>query len=1222
MITNEKKRISKDENWKSNDDWLTDSSKSREWEKLYRGRWEHDRIVRSTHGVNCTGSCSWQIYVKNGIITWETQQTDYPSLGKDFPDYEPRGCPRGASFSWYVYSPQRVKYPYIRAELLRSWREMRKKYDDPIKAWGNLVSDKEAREGYVKARGKGGFVRSSWDEISELIAAAMHSTIKRYGPDRIAGVSPIPAMSMVSFASGARFLSLVGGTMLSFYDWYADLPPASPQIWGEQTDVPESADWYNSKYFIIWGTNLPMTRTPDAHFMTEARYNGTKVVGISPDYAEYIKFSDLWLPARAGTDGALALAMAHVIVKEFYVDRQEGYFTDYVRKYTDLPFLVTLEKNGNSYKSGRFLNASDLGNEEKHSQWKPVIWDESRNGPCVPTGSAGYRWDGSGKWNLDMKDSSGAEFSPVLSFIENRDEAASVEFPFFQDDKSIIYTREVPVKKLKLHDGSTVLITTVFDLFAANLGVSRGLSGEYPTDYDDKVPYTPAWQEDITGVGRSMAIKVAREFADNAAKTKGKSMIALGAGTNHWYNSDLIYRSIISLVLLTGCQGVNGGGWAHYVGQEKVRPLEGWSALAFANDWIRPQRLQNATAFYYLISNQFNYDQKIDPESVSPFHGKYSDMHPLDMLSLSTRLGWTSSYPQFDRNPLEIVREAREAGNETDDEVFRYVVDQVREGKLKFAMENPDEPKNSAKVFFSWRSNLLGANGKGHEYFLKHMLGTSGHPLGEPNVEWKPETVTVADTPPEGKLDLFINLDFRMSGTSVYSDIVLPAATWYEKYDISSTDLHPYVHPFTPAISPPWETRSDWNIFRTLARSFSDMAHGMPEVEDIVSTAQLHDTPDEISQPLGKVVDWRENHGDILPGRNFPKLSLIKRDYSKVYDKMVTIGPLSEKNLITKGIQISGEKAYSEIREKLPSSRYKGPGEGRPLIEDERNVVETILTFSGATNGRRSQEEWKALGEKVGHDLTGMISGDEEVDYSLQDLIAQPRRAMPTPVWSGTEKGGRRYSPFTVNIEENIPWRTLTGRQHFYLDHEIFLEFAEGLPTYKPPLGPDSYALPPDMLGQKGTYMNVRYLTPHQKWGIHSTYTDTPMMLTLFRGGQVVWFNEDDGKSIGVKDNDWVEVFNNNGAIACRAVLTYRIPRGVAFMYHAQDRTVGVPRSELTKDRGGTHNSTTRILMKPTHMVGGYAQISYFVNYYGPTGSQRDGFAYVRKMKEVNWFED
>jgi nitrate reductase / nitrite oxidoreductase, alpha subunit len=306
--------------------WRTESRHSREWEELYRERWRHDKIVRTTHGVNCTGSCSWKVYVKDGLVTWETQQTDYPSNGPEAPEYEPRGCPRGASFSWYVYSPIRVRHPYVRGALLKLYREELARTGDPVDAWAAIVEDPEKASSYKSQRGMGGFLRSSWDEVSEIIAAAHVHTTKAYGPDRIAGFSPIPAMSPVSYSAGTRFLSLIGGVCLSFYDWYADLPPASRQIWGDQTDVPESADWFNSSYVMLWGSNVPQTRTPDAHFMTEARYRGQKVVVVSPDYAGHTKFADHWMNAEPGTDAALALAMAHVIVKEHYLDKQTPYW--------------------------------------------------------------------------------------------------------------------------------------------------------------------------------------------------------------------------------------------------------------------------------------------------------------------------------------------------------------------------------------------------------------------------------------------------------------------------------------------------------------------------------------------------------------------------------------------------------------------------------------------------------------------------------------------------------------------------------------------------------------------------------------------------------------------------------------------------------------------------------------------------------------------------------
>ncbi|MGE0726348.1 MAG: molybdopterin-dependent oxidoreductase, partial [Alphaproteobacteria bacterium] len=205
----------------------TVTREDRTWEGAYRSRWAHDRVVRSTHGTNCTGSCSWKIYVKGGIVTWETQQTDYPRTRPDLPNHEPRGCSRGASYSWYLYSANRVKHPLVRARLLRMWREAKAAHRDPVHAWASIVDDPVKAAAYKSVRGLGGFVRVDWDEVEELIAAANVHTARRWGPDRIIGFSPIPAMSMVSYAAGTRYLSLIGGVSMSFYDWYCDLPPSS-----------------------------------------------------------------------------------------------------------------------------------------------------------------------------------------------------------------------------------------------------------------------------------------------------------------------------------------------------------------------------------------------------------------------------------------------------------------------------------------------------------------------------------------------------------------------------------------------------------------------------------------------------------------------------------------------------------------------------------------------------------------------------------------------------------------------------------------------------------------------------------------------------------------------------------------------------------------------------------------------------------------------------------
>ena len=792
------------------------TTEDRSWEDGYRKRWQHDKIVRSTHGVNCTGSCSWKVYVKGGIVTWETQQTDYPRTRPDLPNHEPRGCARGASYSWYLYSGNRVKYPLVRSRLLKLWREARVLMT-PVAAWKSIVEDPGKRASYVQKRGLGGFVRASWAEVNEIVASANAYTAKTYGPDRVFGFSPIPAMSMVSYAAGARYLSLLGGVCMSFYDWYCDLPPASPQTWGEQTDVPESADWYNSGFLILWGSNVPQTRTPDAHFYTEVRYKGAKSVVICPDYSEASKFADLWVSPKQGTDAALAMAMGHVILKEFHVDRQVKYFNDYTRQYTDMPFLVRLVKSEGRFVPERFVRASDFAtslDEANNPEWKTVAYDEATGEIVVPNGSVGFRWGEKGKWNLEERCSRSRDTRLRLSLADVKDELADVAFPYFGNrehdhflgtDHPDVLTRKVPAKRISLKDGE-VLVASVYDLFVANYGVDRGFGGDHlGNSYDDVEPYTPAWAEKITGVPRNQIITVAREFAANAEKTGGRSMVIVGAGLNHWYHMDMNYRGIINMLVMCGCVGQSGGGWSHYVGQEKLRPQSGWTPLAFGLDWGRPPRQMNSTSAFYAHTDQWRYETLDIKEILSPTapSGPW-DGALIDYNARAERMGWLPSAPQLQTNPLDVSKRAAAAGLEPKD----YVAKALKSGDLQLSCDDPDNPKNWPRNLFVWRSNLLGASGKGHEYFLKHLLGTKhgvmGKDLGEDGKK-KPMEVKWRDKAPEGKLDLLVTLDFRMSTTCMYSDIVLPTATWYEKNDLNTSDMHPFIHPLSAAIDPVWE---------------------------------------------------------------------------------------------------------------------------------------------------------------------------------------------------------------------------------------------------------------------------------------------------------------------------------------------------------------------------------------------------------------------------------
>ena len=1209
---------------------------NRDWEDAYRRRWQHDKIVRSTHGVNCTGSCSWKIYVKSGIVTWETQQTDYPRTRPDLPNHEPRGCARGASYSWYLYSANRVKTPLVRGRLMQLWREKRKTME-PIEAWTAIQNDPKARESYTRIRGKGGFVRASWDEATEIVAAANAYTAKKYGPDRVFGFSPIPAMSMVSYAAGTRYLSLLGGTCMSFYDWYCDLPPASPQTWGEQTDVPESADWYNAGYLLLWGSNVPQTRTPDAHFYTEVRYKGTKSAVICPDYSEAAKFSDIWLNAKQGTDAALGMAFGHVILREFHLDRQVPYFPDYCRKYSDMPMLVRLDRRDDRLVPGRQLRAADFAQalgEQNNPEWKTVGFDELSSKVVVPNGSIGFRWGETGKWNLEEQ-AGRDDICLKLSLIDkaDHDEVRGVDFPYFGgaatngfavDDRGEVLTRNVPVKRLKLADGEEALVATVFDLLCANYSLDRGLGGDHVArDYSDDVPFTPAWAERITGVRRDKIIQVAREFADNAEKTNGRSMVIIGAAMNHWFHMDMNYRAVINMLVMCGCVGQSGGGWSHYVGQEKLRPQTGWTALAFALDWARPPRQMNATSAWYAHTDQWRYETLRTGEILSPTApaGDWTRLSLIDFNIRAERMGWLPSAPQLKTNPLEVGRAAKEAGVEAKD----YVAERLKSGALQMSCEDPDAQENWPRNLFVWRSNLLGSSGKGHEYFLKHLLGTDhgvqGKDLGAEG-RAKPAEAVWHEHAPEGKHDLLVTIDFRMSTTAVYADIVLPTASWYEKDDMNTSDMHPFIHPLQAAVDPAYESKTDWEIFKAIARKFSDVVPGFLGVEtDVVQLPLQHDSPGEIAQDV--VRDWKRGECDLIPGRTAPAYIAVERDYPNIYKRFTAIGPLMEKvGNGGKGIAWDTKDEVHHLKALNGAVTDEGATKGMARLDTAIDAAEMILMLAPETNGEVAVKAWQALGKITGRDHKHLAEVKEDEKIRFRDIAAQPRKIISSPTWSGIESEEVCYNAGWTNVHELIPWRTLSGRQQLYQDHEWMRAFGEGFVTWRPPVDLKTVGeTATRALGANEPHVVLNFLTPHQKWGIHSTYSDNLLMLTLNRGGPVVWISEVDAGKAGLVDNDWVEVFNANGAITARAVVSQRMKEGSMFMYHAQEKIVNTPGSQLTGKRGGIHNSVTRIVLKPTHMIGGYAQLAYGFNYYGTVGSNRDEFVIVRKLSKVNWLD-
>ncbi|MEW6731146.1 MAG: nitrate reductase subunit alpha [Acidobacteriota bacterium] len=1216
--------------------WIKDliSPETRSWEEFYRNRWQHDKVVRSTHGVNCTGGCSWNIYVKQGIVTWEMQALDYPLLESELPPYEPRGCQRGISYSWYLYSPIRVKYPYIRGALFDLWREARENFRDPVEAWESIVTDEKSRTRYQQARGKGGFRRGDWDEMLELIAASTIYTIKKHGSDRVVGFSPIPAMSFLSYAAGARFLQLLGGVNLSFYDWYCDLPPASPEIWGEQTDVAESADWFNSKFIAIMGANLNMTRTPDCHFAAESRHNGTKMVVLAPDFNQVAKYADQWIPLHAGQDGPFWLAVDHIILKEFHVEKKIPYFLNYLKRYTDSPFLIKLVANmtkqpTQSYQPGQLLRANSISRyqQEENGDWKFLVFDALSGEARMPGGSVGHRWDQTGgKWNLELKDAiDGTEIDPLLSFIDNYDEIVTINCHEFGCDKT--FQRGVPAKWITTTNGRE-LVTTTYDLMFAQFGVSRGLAGDYPQDYlDSQYSYTPAWQEQWTGVSKETVIKFAREWANTAAKTEGKCSVIIGAGINHWYHNNLMYRAAITALMLCGCVGKNGGGLNHYVGQEKLALVGSWSSIAFAKDWIPASRLQNAPSWHYLHSEQWRYEGEFteyhpvpEESGLTACAASVANGHTADLTAKAVRCGWLPFYPQFNRPNREVVAEAKRAGATNDKEIINYTVKQLEQKTLRLSVEDPSAAENWPRLWFIWRGNALMSSAKGHEFFLKHYLGTHHNHIAEECAEGAVKDIEVGRKAAQGKFDLVVDLNFRMDTSALYSDIVLPAATWYEKADLNSTDMHSFIHPLSAAVPPCWESRSDWDIFRALAERVSKLAerHLPLPMPDLIATPLSHDTKDELSQP--EIKDWGRGECAPQPGKTMGHFTLIERDYVNLYNRFISLGPLAKKNgMGAHGVKYPIEDFYNEIVNTHSHPLVEWQGQKYPSLKHAEEAANMVLHLAPETNGELAYRAYQFIEQKVGRPLTQLAEKNRGARVTYKDLQSQPRRLLNSPIWSGLTDAGRAYAAFTYNYEMLVPWRTLTGRQQFYLDHQGYIAFGENLPTYKPVPTPAQFGdLKQSLVKGKAKILN--YLTPHGKWHIHSTYSDNHRMITLSRGIEPLWINDLDAAEIDIEDNDWVEVYNDNGVVCTRAVVSARIPRGVCFIYHSPERTLSVPKSPIRNNRrAGGHNSLTRIRLKPLFMVGGYGQFTYHFNYWGPTGVNRDTHIIVRKLTTVTW---
>jgi nitrate reductase alpha subunit len=557
-------------------------------------------------------------------------------------------------------------------------------------------------------------------------------------------------------------------------------------------------------------------------------------------------------------------------------------------------------------------------------------------------------------------------------------------------------------------------------------------------------PYTPAWQERITGVPREQVIAVARQFADNADKTQGKSMVIIGAAMNHWYHSDMNYRGIINMLMMCGCIGQSGGGWAHYVGQEKLRPQTGWTALAFALDWIRPPRQMNSTSFFYAHTDQWRYEKLGMEEILSPLADRSLPGGSHDRLQRARRAHGLAAFsaPQLQTNPLQVVQGCcRPAWIPRTTWSSRS-----RTARLKMSCEDPDHPPTGRATCSCGAPTCWAQLGKGHEYFLKHLLGTSTacrartwarRRQAAPSVKWHAKA-------PEGKLDLLVTLDFRMSTTCLYSDIVLPTATWYEKNDLNTSDMHPFIHPLSTAVDPAWQSRSDWEIYKGFAKVQRGLRRPPGRGEGSGAHAPDARHAGELAQPFG-VQGLEEGRVRADPRQDRAADHRGRARLPQHLQALHRPGPADGQG----GQRRQGHwlehqtevEQLGDLNGRSPRGRDPGharrsrptstPAEVVLMLAPETNGHVAVQGLGGAGQDHRARPRAPGAAPRGREDPLPRHPGAAAQDHQLAHLVG-----------AGSEKVS--YNAGYTNVHELIPWRTLTGRQQFYQDHPWMRDFGEG----------------------------------------------------------------------------------------------------------------------------------------------------------------------------------
>ncbi|MCC6381665.1 MAG: molybdopterin-dependent oxidoreductase [Dehalococcoidia bacterium] len=631
----------------------------------YRDAWAWDRVAWVSHCVDCYPSnCPMRAYVQDGRVVREEPAGVFPVVEEGVPDMNPMGCQKGAAWSRMLEGEERLRYPLKR----------------------------------VGKRGEGRWQRVSWDEAATAIADGILDAVAEVGPESVVAPSGCNTAPVTGTAR-SRFLGAFGGLTTDVNAEMNDFAPGYYLTYGDLGPVSSVDDWFHAEVFIIWFGNPNYTRIPYVHFVNEARYHGCEVVTIAPDFSPSAVHADQYLPVRVGSDAALALGMAHVVVEEGLVNEA------FVREQTDLPLLVDRA-------TSRYLRESDMvegGSEEQF-----YAWDEASGRP-LPAPRGTLFW---------------GEARPVL-----------------EGDFTV-----------QTHAGERH-VTTVFTLMRERLA-----------------DYTPERAAAICGLHADAVRNLARMIARRRTSILG----ALG-GAGKYYHGDLIERSQLLLMALTGNWGRKGTGvrvWlsglfdgATTFGFKSRRGPEEVVGLLEARDAAYQAAAVADPSLTPLIAG-IDGAKRAGAVMVPPILWWY---HHAGFREVWNRSEWHD--PSMKRPFDEYFQEAMARG-------WWAGVDYPR----------ADQP---TRVIIECGGNVLRRT-RGANQLLEHV--------------WP-------------KLSLVVTLDVRMSTTALYSDYVLPCAGQYEKIGFCFSTTHTMNLTFSDkAAEPPGEAVHEWEAFRRLAEKLEERA--------------------------------------------------------------------------------------------------------------------------------------------------------------------------------------------------------------------------------------------------------------------------------------------------------------------------------------------------------------------------------------------------------------